>query len=64
MPDIPERPSGARFSNINLRVSEDERWAFKTWCSTHRVSQVDAFREAFELLKEKYDRKGVSDDPD
>lgn len=48
---------GAGLSNLNLKVSEDERWAFKEWCVTHRISQVDGFRRAFELLK----RHGLKD---
>ena len=48
---------GAGLANINLKVSEDERWAFKEWCVNHRVSQVDGFRRAFELLK----RHGLED---
>lgn len=48
---------GAGLSNLNLKVSEDERWAFKEWCVMHRVSQVDGFRRAFELLK----RHGLED---
>ena len=42
-----------RYGNINLKVSEDERWAFKAWCAQHRMSQVDAFRRAFVLLKQE-----------
>lgn len=48
---------GAGLANLNLKVSEDERWAFKEWCVTHRISQVDGFRRAFELLK----RHGLED---
>ena len=48
---------GAGLANINLKVSEDERWAFKEWCVNNRVSQVDGFRRAFELLK----RHGLDD---
>lgn len=43
--------------NLNLKISDDERWAFKEWCVKHRISQVDGFRRAFELLK----RHGVED---
>ena len=42
------------YSNVNLKVTEEEKWAFKEWCVHHRVTQVDAFREAFELLKKKH----------
>lgn len=48
---------GAGLANLNLKVSEDERWAFKEWCVRHRISQVDAFRRAFDLLK----RHGLED---
>jgi len=41
-------------SNINLRVSEQERWNFKAWCAQNRLSQVDAYREAFRLLREHH----------
>ncbi len=54
------KPSGSEeqgLANINLKVSEDERWAFKEWCVQHRVSQVDGFRRAFELLQ----RHGIRD---
>ena len=42
------------YANVNLKVTEEEKWAFKEWCVRHRVTQVDAFREAFALLKEKH----------
>lgn len=42
--------SGQRLSNVNLRVAESERWAFKAWCAENRMSQVEAFREAFAVL--------------
>lgn len=48
---------GSGLANLNLKVSEDERWAFKEWCVMHRVSQVDGFRRAFELLR----RHGLED---
>lgn len=54
-----EQPS-TTYSNVNLKVTEEEKWAFKEWCVHHRVTQVDAFREAFELLKNKHAGKGRS----
>lgn len=51
MPERTNRTSPKVLGNINLRVKEEERWAFKAWCAEHRISQVDAFREAFDLLK-------------
>lgn len=41
----------SKTANLNLKVTEDERWAFKELCVKHRMSQVDGFRLAFELLK-------------
>ncbi len=49
---------GAPLANLNLKVSEDERWAFKEWCVKNRISQVDAFREAFALLKNEKEKRG------
>lgn len=40
-----------KLANLNLKITEDERWAFKELCVKHRMSQVDGFRLAFELLK-------------
>lgn len=40
-----------RLGNINLRVTEDERWSFKAWCVENRMSQVEAFREARHVLE-------------
>jgi hypothetical protein len=42
------------YANVNFKVTEEEKWAFKELCVHHRVTQVDAFREAFVLLKEKH----------
>jgi hypothetical protein len=40
--------------NSNLRVSEQERRDFEAWCAQNRLSQVDAFREVFRLLREHH----------
>lgn len=48
-------PTPLAYANINLKVAEEEKWAFKEWCVHHRMSQVDAFRQAFELLQAKHD---------
>lgn len=29
---------GAKLSNLNLKITEDERWAFKELCVRHRMS--------------------------
>jgi hypothetical protein len=52
-PDLAVKPARA---TINLTVDEDLRWAFKEWCTRHRMSQVQAFREAFDLLQERHGR--------
>jgi hypothetical protein len=40
-----------KIANLNLKISEDERWAFKELCVRHRLSQVDGFRLAARLLE-------------
>lgn len=42
----------AKLSNLNLKITEDERWAFKALCVRHRMSQVDGFRLAAQLLED------------
>lgn len=37
--------------SINLKVAERERRAFKVWCAERGITQVDAFRKGFQLLK-------------
>ena len=46
---------GPKYANLNLKVSEEERWGFKEFCVKHRMTQVDGFRMAFELLKAHLD---------
>jgi len=46
---------GAKLSNLNLKITEDERWAFKELCVRHRMSQVDGFRLAARLLAEHFE---------
>ncbi|WP_083484269.1 hypothetical protein [Loktanella sp. 3ANDIMAR09] len=40
-----------KLANLNLKITEDERWAFKELCVRHRMSQVDGFRMAAALLR-------------
>lgn len=54
MPDPQGAAPTTAYANVNLKVSEEEKWAFKEWCVHHRITQVDAFREAFALLKKKH----------
>lgn len=39
------------YANVNLKLTTEEKWAFKEWCVHHRMTQVDAFRKAFKLLQ-------------
>jgi hypothetical protein len=41
--------------SINLKVPERERRAFKVWCAERGITQVDAFRKGFQLLRLKED---------
>jgi len=43
---------GAKIANLNLKITADERWAFKELCVRHRMSQVDGFRLAARLLED------------
>jgi len=45
------RPA-SKIANLNLKISEDERWAFKELCVRHRLSQVEGFRLAAKLLQD------------
>jgi len=46
---------GKKLANLNLKITEDERWAFKELCVKQRISQVHGFRLAFELLKADFE---------
>lgn len=46
-----DEPAAQAFANINIKVTEEEKWAFKTWCAQNRMTQVEAFRRAFGILK-------------
>lgn len=56
----PHQDSPDGYANINLKVTEDEKWAFKAWCAQHRMTQVEAFRKAFSLLKDNKVRRSPS----
>lgn len=47
---------GSVRATINLTVNDALKWEFKEWCTRHRMTQVDAFREGFKLLKRQYGR--------
>lgn len=38
---------------LNFKVTERERRAFKMWCASKGMTQVEAFKLGFELLKER-----------
>ncbi len=38
---------------LNFKVTERERRVFKMWCASKGMTQVEAFKQGFELLKEK-----------
>ena len=39
--------------NLNFRVTERERRAFKSFCAANGMTQTDGFRAGFELLKKE-----------
>lgn len=49
---MPEEQS--KSANLNLKITEDERWDYKAFCVQHRMSQVDGFRLAFKLMKDHF----------
>jgi hypothetical protein len=51
MSERPIRDSLNEIVSINLKVPERERRAFKVWCAEQGITQVDAFRKGFQLLK-------------
>lgn len=42
--------------NLNFRVTERERRAFKSFCAANGMTLTDGFRSGFELLKAKADQ--------
>ena len=46
---------GAKLPNLNLKITEDERWAFKELCLRNRMSQVVGSRLAARLLAEHFE---------
>lgn len=58
------RENGQQLANLNLKVTEDERWAFKELCVRHRLSQVDGFRLAVRLMTEHFNDQDKADQSD
>ena len=38
---------------LNFKLTERERRAFKMWCASKGLTQVEAFKQGFKLLKDK-----------
>lgn len=38
---------------LNFKITERERRDFKVWCAARGLTQVQAFKQGFKLLKEK-----------
>lgn len=41
--------------NLNFRVTERERRAFKAFCAVNGMTQTEGFRSGFEALRSKMD---------
>lgn len=58
--DIPHRADASNplddMVNLNFRLTERERRAFKAWCAANGMTRTDGFWAGFEALK------GTSDD--
>ena len=39
--------------SLNFKITERERRAFKVWCASKGLTQVEAFKQGFKSLKEK-----------
>lgn len=48
-----EDPELDQLVALNFKVTERERRAFKMWCASKGLTQVEAFKQGFKLLKEK-----------
>lgn len=48
-----EDPELDQLVALNFKVTERERRAFKMWCASKGLTQVEAFKRGFKLLQEK-----------
>lgn len=48
-----EDPELDQLVALNFKVTERERRAFKVWCASRGLTQVEAFKQGFKLLKQK-----------
>ena len=39
--------------SLNFKLTERERRAFKVWCASKGLTQVEAFKQGFKLLQER-----------
>lgn len=42
--------------SLNFKIPERQRREFKVWCAERGVTQVEAFRKGFQLLKQCEDK--------
>lgn len=38
--------------SLNFKITERERRAFKVWCASKGLTQIEAFKRGFKLLKD------------
>ena len=48
-----EDPELDALVSLNFKITERERRAFKVWCAERGMTQVEAFKRGFMLLKSK-----------
>ena len=48
-----EDPQLDQLVSLNFKITERERRAFKVWCAERGITQVNAFRKGFQILREK-----------
>lgn len=51
-----ENPRLDELVALNFKVTERERRAFKMWCASKGMTQTEAFKMGFKLLKSKEDK--------
>lgn len=42
--------------SLNFKISERQRREFKVWCAERGITQVEAFKRGFQLLKLNEDK--------
>lgn len=54
-----EAPELDELVSLNFKITERERRVFKMWCASQGLTQVEAFKRGFNLLKQQ-DEEGCS----